>query len=57
MTSSSCGPLRDEIKRHIESLENIDKADVDIAMTEDSIYSEVEIALYRGSDRPPQARI
>ncbi|OHD63994.1 MAG: flagellar M-ring protein FliF [Spirochaetes bacterium RBG_13_51_14] len=34
--------LRDEIKRHIESLANIDKADIDIAMTEDSIYSETE---------------
>ncbi len=34
--------LRDEIKRHIESLASIDKADVDIAMTEDSIYSETE---------------
>lgn len=32
--------LRDEIKRHIESLENIDKADVDIAMTEESIYTD-----------------
>ena len=34
--------LRDEIKRHIESLENIEKADIDIAMTEESIYSETE---------------
>ncbi len=34
--------LRDEIKRHIESLENIEKANVDIAMTEDTIYSEKE---------------
>ncbi|MDX9818993.1 MAG: flagellar basal-body MS-ring/collar protein FliF, partial [Desulfococcus multivorans] len=35
--------LRDEIKRHIESLENIEKANVDIAMTEDTIYSEKEM--------------
>ncbi|MBP7738554.1 MAG: flagellar M-ring protein FliF [Spirochaetes bacterium] len=34
--------VRDEIKRHIESLASIDKADVDIAITEDSIYSETE---------------
>lgn len=34
--------LRDEIKRHIEALENIDKADVEIAMTDDSIYAEKE---------------
>ncbi len=34
--------VRDEIKRHIESLSSIDKADVDIAITEDSIYSETE---------------
>ncbi|MBN2158354.1 MAG: flagellar M-ring protein FliF [Spirochaetes bacterium] len=32
--------LRDEIKRHIQSLENIEKADVDIAMTEESIYTD-----------------
>lgn len=34
--------VRDEIKRHIESLASIQKADVDIAITEDSIYSETE---------------
>ncbi len=34
--------VRDEIKRHIESLTSIQKADVDIAITEDSIYSETE---------------
>ncbi len=34
--------LRDEIKRHIESLKNIDKATVDIAITEDSLYSETQ---------------
>ena len=49
--------LRDEIKRHIESLENIEKADVDIAMTEDSIYSESRNPIYRGRDGPPQARV
>jgi flagellar M-ring protein FliF len=32
--------LRDEITRHIESLRNIEKADVDIAMIEDSIYTD-----------------
>ena len=32
--------LRDEIKRHIESLKNISKADVEIAMTEDSLYTD-----------------
>ncbi len=34
--------LRDEITRHIESLKNIDKASVEIAMTEESLYSDVE---------------
>ncbi|OHD71117.1 MAG: flagellar M-ring protein FliF [Spirochaetes bacterium RBG_16_49_21] len=34
--------VRDEIKRHIESLKNIEKADVDIAMTEDSIYTDTQ---------------
>ncbi len=34
--------VRDEIKRHIEALTSIDKAEVDIAITEDSIYSETE---------------
>jgi flagellar M-ring protein FliF len=34
--------LRDEIKRHIESLKNIDKADIDIAITEDSIYTDTQ---------------
>ncbi|MCU0847814.1 MAG: flagellar M-ring protein FliF [Spirochaetes bacterium] len=32
--------LRDEIKRHIESLKNISKADIEIAMTEDSLYTD-----------------
>lgn len=32
--------LRGEVQRHIESLQNIDKADVEIAMSEDSIYSD-----------------
>lgn len=35
--------LRDEVKRHIESLKNIDKADVEIAMTEDSLYSDTQV--------------
>ncbi len=33
--------LRGEIRRHIESLKNISKASVEIAMTEDSLYSSV----------------
>lgn len=32
--------LRDEIKRHIESLKNISKADVEIAMSEDSLFTD-----------------
>ncbi|HOK00914.1 MAG TPA: flagellar basal-body MS-ring/collar protein FliF [Spirochaetota bacterium] len=32
--------LRGEIQRHIESLQNIEKADVEIAMSEDSLYSD-----------------
>jgi flagellar M-ring protein FliF len=32
--------LRDEIKRHIESLTNIDKASVEIAITKDDLYVE-----------------
>ncbi len=32
--------LRDEVKRHIEALSNIEKADVEIAITEDSIYTD-----------------
>ncbi len=32
--------LRDEIKRHIESLKNISKANVEIAMSQDSLYSD-----------------
>ncbi|MCL2155893.1 MAG: flagellar M-ring protein FliF [Leptospirales bacterium] len=32
--------LRGEIQRHIESLKNIDKASVEIAMSDDSIYSD-----------------
>ncbi|HQP47491.1 MAG TPA: flagellar basal-body MS-ring/collar protein FliF [Spirochaetota bacterium] len=32
--------LRDEIKRHIQSLKNIEKADVEIAMTEDELFRE-----------------
>jgi len=31
--------LRDELKRHIESLKNIEKADVEIAMTNDELFS------------------
>ncbi len=34
--------LRDEIKRHIESLKNIEKADVEIAITEDELFTEKE---------------
>jgi flagellar M-ring protein FliF len=34
--------IRDEVKSHIESLENIDKAEVDIAMSEDSIYTDTQ---------------
>ncbi len=34
--------LRDEVKRHIEALKNIDKADVEIAITEDELFSEKE---------------
>lgn len=34
--------LRGEVTRHIESLKNIDKATVEIAMTDDSIYSDVK---------------
>lgn len=34
--------LRDEIKRHIESLKNISKATVDIAIAEDSLYSDTQ---------------
>ena len=36
--------LRDEIKRHIESLKNIEKADVEIAITEDELFTEKENA-------------
>ncbi len=32
--------LRDEIKKHIESLKNIDKADVDIAITQDELFKD-----------------
>ncbi len=32
--------LRDEIKRHIESLKNIDKADVEIALTKEELFTE-----------------
>lgn len=32
--------LRDEVKRHIESLKNIDKASVEIAIAEDSLYTD-----------------
>lgn len=32
--------LRDEIKRHIESLKNIEKAEVEIAITEDQLFTE-----------------
>lgn len=34
--------LRDEVKRHIEALKNIDKADVEIAITEDELFQEKE---------------
>lgn len=34
--------LRDEIKRHIESLSNIDKADIEIAITEDELFTDKE---------------
>lgn len=34
--------LRDELKRHIESLTPIEKADVEIAMTEDDLYASKE---------------
>lgn len=34
--------LRDEIKRHIESLRNIEKADVEIAITEDELFTDKE---------------
>jgi len=34
--------LRHEIKRHIEALKNIEKADVEIAITEDELYTEKE---------------
>ncbi len=32
--------LTDEVKRHIQSLKNIDKASVEIALSEDSLYSD-----------------
>jgi len=32
--------LRDEIKKHIESLKNISKADVEIAITQDELFTE-----------------
>jgi flagellar M-ring protein FliF len=35
--------LRGEIKRHIQSLKNIEKASVDIAKSEDTIYTEKKI--------------
>jgi len=34
--------LRDEVKRHIESLKNIDKASVEIAISEDSLYTDTQ---------------
>ncbi|MBN2402565.1 MAG: flagellar M-ring protein FliF [Spirochaetes bacterium] len=34
--------LRDEIKKHIESLKNIEKADVEIAITQDELYKDKE---------------
>lgn len=34
--------LRDEVRRHIESLRNIDKADVEIAITEDELFTDKE---------------
>jgi flagellar M-ring protein FliF len=36
--------LRDEIKRHIQSLKNIEKADVEIAITEDELFVDKENA-------------
>lgn len=36
--------LRDEIKRHIESLKNVEKADVEIAITEDELFVDKENA-------------
>lgn len=35
--------LRDEVKRHIESLKNIEKASVEIAISEDTIYSDKNV--------------
>ena len=32
--------LRDEVKRHIESLKNIEKADVEIAITKDELFTD-----------------
>ncbi len=32
--------LRDEVKRHIEALKNIDRADVEIAMTAEDLYAD-----------------
>lgn len=34
--------LRDEVQKHIESLKNIDRAVVDIAISEDSLYTDKE---------------
>jgi flagellar M-ring protein FliF len=34
--------LRDEVKKHIESLRNIEKADVEIAITEDELFTDKE---------------
>lgn len=35
--------LRDEVRRHIESLRNIEKASVEIAISEDSLYSDKHV--------------
>jgi flagellar M-ring protein FliF len=34
--------LRDEVKKHIESLRNIEKADIEIAITEDELFTDKE---------------
>ncbi len=34
--------LRDEVRKHIESLRNIEKADVEIAITEDELFTDKE---------------
>ena len=34
--------IRDEVRKHIEALKNIEKASVEIAITEDSLYSDTQ---------------